>query len=127
VYKKVTSETTINLERPTVKMSIAEFDALLEYSTTLPTGTTIGKKWKRHILSGLNRGEWWLGEYVPDPSGSSGKVGITWKKIETPTLIEEEIKRLLVTYEVTTQRLNELGICPKDGEAMPCMTCGAGL
>jgi hypothetical protein len=123
----MTSETTIDLERPTVKMSVAEFDALLEYSTTLPTGTTIGKKWKRHILSGLNRGEWWLGEYVPDPSGDPGRVGILWKKIETPTLIEEEIKRLLVTYKVTTQRLAELGICPQDGEPMPCMTCGAGL
>lgn len=23
--------------------------------------------------------------------------------------------------------LNELGFCPTDGDAMPCMTCGAGL
>lgn len=120
-------ETTIELERPTVKMSIAEFDALLEYSTTLPTGTTIGKKWKRHILSGLNRGEWWLGEYVADPQGDPKMVGITWKKIETPTLVEEEISRLVVRIKSDRARLSELGICPTDFESMPCMTCGAGL
>jgi len=115
------------LERPVAKMSIAEFDALPEYSTTLPTGTTIGKKWKRHILSGLNQGEWWLGEYVEDPNKDAKFVGITWKKIETPTLIEEEIKRLIAIQKSVTQRLNELGICPKDFSTMPCMVCGAGL
>ncbi len=40
------------------------FDRLPEYSTTLPTGTAIGKRWKAHRMSG-----WRLGEYVehPDP------------------------------------------------------------
>lgn len=121
------SEAPFTIERKIVKMSISEFDALLEYSTTLPTGTTIGKKWKRHIRSGAHQGEWWLGEYVADPDGNPNMVGITWAKIETPTLMEEEIKRLLLTYKLTRQRLAEIGICPEDGESMPCMTCGAGL
>jgi len=33
---------------------------------------------------------------------------------------KEEVERL-------TNMLNQLGFCPKDGESMPCMTCGAGL
>ena len=51
---------------------------LLEYSRSLPTGTTIGKrwrratKWSRHALET----EWQIGEYVerPDPD----TVGIKW-------------------------------------------------
>lgn len=41
-----------------------EFEALLEYSTTLPTGTTVGKSWKRRMIIGPFRGAWWACEYV---------------------------------------------------------------
>ena len=55
-------------------MSQAEFDELLEYSTSLPTGTTIGKRWKRKMKDG-----WFLGEYVP--GGEPGHINIKWKRI----------------------------------------------
>jgi hypothetical protein len=111
----------------TIKMSNAEFESLLEYSTTLPTGTTLGKKWRRHILAGPAQGEWWMGEYVPDPNGDPSMVGIKWRKIETPSVLEEEIARLVVRVKSDRARLSELGICPNDFESMPCMACGAGL
>lgn len=51
----------------------AEFDGLLEYSTTLPTGQRIGKRWKARRVGG-----WLIGEYTPDPKGQPGYVGIRW-------------------------------------------------
>jgi hypothetical protein len=78
-----------------VHLTKAEFDALPEYSASLPTGTTIGKKWKRNNFAhhlGLMRidvlgltflfpspADWWMGEYydIDDPK----KVGIRWSKI----------------------------------------------
>ena len=61
-----------------------EFDELLEYSTTLPTGTTIGKKWKRRVPPSGSNPTWFLGEYVEDvePYKSQGMVGIKWTRIE---------------------------------------------
>lgn len=56
-------------------MSRADFNALLEYSTSLPTGTTIGKKWKRQCPHGT----WVTGEYVPDPEPKM--VGIKWRRV----------------------------------------------
>lgn len=50
-----------------VDMTQPEVDALLEYATTLPTGKTIGKKWKRQLYAGPKRGAWLLCEYVEDP------------------------------------------------------------
>jgi len=63
---------------PVVELSDAEFDALPEYSCSLPTGTTIGKRWKRGEPYGQPT-RWLLGEYVEhaDP----GKVGIRWSRI----------------------------------------------
>lgn len=57
-----------------VTLTKAEFDALLTYDTSLPTGTTVGKRWKRVIGD-----VWWMGEYVAhaDP----GVTGIRWSKI----------------------------------------------
>ena len=55
-------------------MSQVKLDELLEYSTSLPTGTTIGKRWKCKGKDG-----WFLGEYVP--GGEPGHVNIKWKRI----------------------------------------------
>lgn len=49
--------------------------ALPEYSFSLPTGTTIGKRWRA-----LRGNRWWIGEYVP--SEKPGHVGIVWKVAE---------------------------------------------
>jgi hypothetical protein len=59
-----------------------EFDNLLNYSCTLPTGQTVGKRWKRRIPYEQVKGvtpEWFMGEYVEDPDPEY--IRITWHKI----------------------------------------------
>lgn len=53
-----------------------EFDELLEYSLSVPTGTTIGKRWKRKCTDC-----WLMGEYEPDPEKKEGWVQIRWRVI----------------------------------------------
>jgi len=70
-----------------VEMTVQQVRELPEYSSTLPTGTTIGKQWKRHepyrrpdtCQSDGKCGHWFLGEYVP--VNMKGHVGIDWKQI----------------------------------------------
>jgi hypothetical protein len=38
-----------------------------------------------------------------------------------------DVDHLLDEVARLTKILNDLGFCSKDGESMPCMTCGAGL
>ena len=78
-------------ERAPIKMTTSALRELAEYSCTLPTGTIIGKKWRRHEpyqrdlkKCGDNAkvacDHWILGEYID--IGSCESVGIRWKKIE---------------------------------------------
>jgi hypothetical protein len=83
---------------PTVKVTRDWLMALLEYSTTLPTGQAIGKRWRRacwtrpvplaivgelpDALSISSRLVWVVGQYVPCPD--PGLVGITWRWAECP-------------------------------------------
>jgi len=66
-----------------VLMSKAEFDALPEYSCSLPTGTTIGKTWRCNLVAysmdGYQSPVWKMGEYVPH--ADTDKVGIRWRTI----------------------------------------------
>jgi hypothetical protein len=55
------------------------FEALPEYSCTIPTGTTIGKRWRRGEPYVGTRLHWYLGEYVP--CDLPGQTGITWREI----------------------------------------------
>jgi hypothetical protein len=88
-----------------VVLTKREFDELGEYSCSLPTGTTVGRRWKRdmnayrqptcfflHVCDGRPepsfRGEdWWMGEYAADPKakirddGTPETVRILWSKI----------------------------------------------
>lgn len=70
---------------PRLRLTAAEFKALPEYSCSLPTGTTIGKRWKR--LDGAHdrafkaaggKPRWMVGEFhdIGDPK----HVGIRWFK-----------------------------------------------
>lgn len=61
------------------KMCQTEFDKLPVYNLTLPTGTTIGKRWKLKSISKGGIVNWLLGEYVK--SEKPNVVGILWKKI----------------------------------------------
>jgi hypothetical protein len=58
-------------------ISTREFDALPNYSASLPTGQTIGKQWKRFTDEG-----WFLGEYVE--SLKPGCIGIEWDRLILP-------------------------------------------
>ncbi len=60
-----------------------EMDALSDYSCTIPTGTTIGKKWKRREPYRDDQGPpfyWYTGEYVPHPDPEL--MGIKWRRIQ---------------------------------------------
>ena len=70
-----------------VYLSEKEFNALSDYSCSIPTGTTLGKRWKRDLNAPrrFHRVEpdappnWCMGEYVPDTDPKF--VGIRWRKI----------------------------------------------
>jgi len=64
-----------------VRFTTKAFDALLEYSCSLPTGVFIGKQWKRNLNFRTNKPpKWLLGEYTehPDPD----RAYIEWRDIE---------------------------------------------
>lgn len=71
-----------------------EFEALVEYSCSIPGAATIGKQWKRHVpnmryavcAKNLDCGHWFLGEYIPHKM--EGFVGVRWTKLVVgkPTL-----------------------------------------
>ena len=66
-----------------VWLTLEQFDALDDYSCSVPTGTTIGKKWRRRVpyeYPITKDTRWYQGQYVhhSDP----GKVGIQWSLIE---------------------------------------------
>ena len=59
-----------------------EFAGLLEYSCSIPTGTTIGKVWKcnKNAFRGERRPDWWIGRYAE--SQRPGRVRIIWRKAQ---------------------------------------------
>lgn len=77
---------------PIERMSQKAFDSLGEYSCSYPTGTRIGKTWKRNVNAFVSPPRpplWLIGEYVP--CNEPEKVGIDWRRIEvTPSLEREE-------------------------------------
>lgn len=65
---------------PVVQMNTEELESLLEYSSTLPTGKIVGKKWRRYLYNGPHKGTWILCEYIEDPDPTM--MGISSKRIE---------------------------------------------
>lgn len=71
--------------RPVLTMTWPELERLPEYSATVPTGTTEGKRWRRNRDArgrggyGTPTSRWMIGEYGP-PEGDS--VPITWYDVE---------------------------------------------
>ncbi len=56
------------------------FNKLMEYSTSIPTATTIGKQWKMNENAFTKEAPvWYMGEYVSHKEPR--QVGIVWKKI----------------------------------------------
>lgn len=61
-----------------ITLTEREFRDLMDYSYSLPTGTTIGKRWK--IGKPYNKPtQWYMGEYVK--CDEPGHVGILWRRI----------------------------------------------
>lgn len=56
-----------------------DFNDLSEYSTSLPTGTTVGKQWKRDNNHHRTNHDWNLCTYVD--IGSEDRIGIRWQKL----------------------------------------------
>lgn len=68
-----------------VMLSAAEFEALRNYSGSLPTGQTIGKRWRERRPYMCGPGivnEYFMGEYVA--SRIPGKIGVEWTPILLP-------------------------------------------
>jgi hypothetical protein len=72
----------------TIYLNEKEFAGLPEYSCSLPTGQTVGKRWRRNNnssqLIGCPAGltpDWYMGEYFMDETIPEGKIGIRWSKI----------------------------------------------
>lgn len=69
----------IEVDDKTALMNQKEFDNLPDYSCSIPSLTTIGKRWKRSESYCKPREKWLMGEYVE--IGSADKVGIKWREI----------------------------------------------
>jgi hypothetical protein len=72
-------------ELPPLQMTLRALEALLEYSCSLPTGTTPGKRWRNHYGSYLpnftsNGGKprWIIGEYDPNAKPEDKTIAINW-------------------------------------------------
>lgn len=63
---------------PTIELYPDQLEALLDYSMTLPTGTTVGKMWRRdcNVFRKHLGPDWIVGRYVP--SSDPGYIGIEW-------------------------------------------------
>ena len=68
-------------ELPVLRLTPRQFAELREYSGTLPTGTTIGKRWKRldgsHDRAFIKAGgkpRWMVGEYTREVTTSDRSV-----------------------------------------------------
>jgi hypothetical protein len=64
---------------PPIRLTTDQIKQLYEYSSSLPTGTTIGKTWKRRNYA-LGYPTFWLGEYV-ELGETKDEVGIIWRLI----------------------------------------------
>ena len=65
-----------------------EFDNLLEYSRSIPTGKTIGKQWKRRCVND----QWLLGEYYD--INSETEIGIRYTPLYNIGDIEKDRDQL---------------------------------
>lgn len=67
---------------PPIRMTRRALELLPEYTTSIPTGTTPGKRWRRDVY--WDGSEWWQGRYgKPYPEGHKhfGSIPIIWRRI----------------------------------------------
>jgi hypothetical protein len=110
----------------TVTVTKAEFDKLDEYSCSLPTGTTVGKSWKRKKDYHDESKGWLHGEYVEDPDPKM--IGIRWRELIIELTSSEElevIKTELLKY-LHSMGLSTVGVFIQmipGHAAVQCDTC----
>lgn len=64
------------MSKPELVISLDELRDLPEYSCTIPTGATPGKRWRRATPYTSKEPYWLIGEYVD--IGSPDEIGIRW-------------------------------------------------
>lgn len=67
------------LDAKTAIVDAEAFAALMDYSGSIPTGTTIGKRWKRRRDYYDESKGWVMGEYAADPNPDY--VRIIWRDL----------------------------------------------
>ena len=80
-----------------IKLTEEEFNNLLEYSASYPTGTTIGKCWKAHLLTG----EWVHREYA-EHSTDDSKVLIIERSI---IIVGKDGKRMGIKPAIIIEKM----------------------
>jgi hypothetical protein len=88
VMKRTAEKAIKDNKRPVLIVSQKYLDNLYEYSCSLPTGTIVGKRWKRNIHPECNgaagyppeKTKWIIGEYYD--CNEEGKIGIMWWDIK---------------------------------------------
>lgn len=75
-------------DQPIVLIAREELMRLPDYSMSLPTGTTIGKRWRRDN----GKGGWAIGEYVP--SAIPDHVDIKWSQVQLLEDLLDESKHV---------------------------------
>lgn len=80
-YLEERASSNVLVDDFTAVMPPSELERLRTYSSTLPTGAYIGKRWKREITDAKgNFIKWMMGEYAPNPDNKL--VDIIWRDIE---------------------------------------------
>lgn len=76
--------TSVTIDGDRAVMTPDVFEALDDYSCTLPSGAIINKRWRaRHpyVYQTDGSNEWWLGEYAEHQADQENLVSIIWRKI----------------------------------------------
>ena len=84
-YKTAEDYPSLLLDETHALCSPEDFEAMLEYSASFPTGTYLGKVWKCSDVFYKHRDlsaplKWQLAEYVP--CDIPGEIGIKWRVLE---------------------------------------------
>ena len=94
--------------RPTIALTMEQFLDLPNYSCTLPTGTTTGKRWRRadrYHLQDVDD-DWHMGEYGPPYCRGSrkGSVPIFWRPIVIIGLPQRWPRHVRVPLRIIPER-----------------------
>lgn len=97
----------------TVEMLRPEFEALLEYSVSEPTATTVGKRWKSNLPCGC----WLLREYIAHPD--QRKVLVRSRRIVVVDKLPAPPAAPSALHCSDCDHLDEMGDCLTEG-SRPC-------